>query len=57
MLELRDFVNDVDDVGALAAAQIAEMDGVDAQEAGPAVRLRLAAHPDGHGSGPGPCGR
>ena len=53
VLELRDFVDDVDDVGALAATQIAEVDGVDAQEAGPAVRPRLAAHPEAHGRGPG----
>ena len=53
VLELCDFVDDVDDVGALAATQIAEVDGVDAQEAGPAVRPRLAAHPEAHGRGPG----
>ena len=40
MLELRGFVDDVDDVGALAATRIAEVDGVNAQKAGPAVRPR-----------------
>ena len=52
VLELRDFVDDVDDVGALEATQITEVDGVDAQKAGPAVRPRLAAHPEAHGRGP-----
>ena len=37
VLELRDFVDDVDDVGALLSVQVAEMHGVDAQEAGLAV--------------------
>ena len=53
VLELCDFVDDVDDVGALPALQIAEVDGVDAQEPGPAVRPRPAAHAEAHRGGVG----
>ncbi len=64
VLELRDFVDDVDDVGALLSVQVAEMHGVDAQEAGLAVRPWLAAHSEARGRGvgltegeaPGPVG-
>ena len=62
VLELCDFVDDVDDVGALAATRIAEVDGVNAQKAGPAVRPRglrrwpsrwVAGRPVPVGQGPG----
>ena len=53
VLELRDFVNDVDDVGAILPAQVAEMQGVNAQEAGLAIRPRLAAHSEARGRGAG----
>ena len=53
VLELRDFVDDVDEVDPLLAAMVAEVDGVDAQIAGLAVGLRLAADSDGDGRGPG----
>ena len=53
VLELRDFVDDVDEVDALVAAAVAEMHGVDAQEAGLAVGLGRAADADGDGRGPG----
>ena len=50
VLELRDFVDDVDEVDALFAAPVAEVYGVDAQEAGLAIGLGLAADADGDGS-------
>ena len=53
VLELRDFVDDVDEVDALFAGPVAEVHGVDAQEAGLAIGLGLAADADGHGSRPG----
>ena len=53
VLELRDFVDDVDEVDPLPAAVVAQVDGVDAQMAGLAVGLRLAADSDGDGRGPG----
>ena len=53
VLELRDFVDDVDEVDALLAAPVSEVDGVDAQEPGLAIGLGLAADADGDGSRPG----
>ena len=53
VLELRDFVDDVDAVDALLPAPVAEVDGVDAEEAGLAAGRRLSAHPDSDGGGPG----
>ena len=48
VLELRDFVDDVDEADALLAAAVAEVDGVDAKEAGLAIGpgLALVAGPE-----------
>ena len=43
VLELRDFVDDVDETDALFIFPAAEVNGVDAQEAGIAAGLRIAA--------------
>ena len=48
VLELRHFVDDVDDVESFLAVAVAGMDGINAQEAGLAVRAGLAADADGH---------
>ena len=52
VLELHGFVDDVDELDAPLAVPVAEMHGVDAEEAGLAVGAWLVADPDGHGSGP-----
>ena len=53
VLKLRDFVDDVDDVDALLAGPVAEVHGVDAEEAGLAIGLGLSANADRDGRGPG----
>lgn len=53
VLELRDFVDDVDEMDALPSGPVAEVNGVDAKEAGAAAGIGLAADADGHGRGPG----
>ena len=55
VLELRDFVDDVDDVDALLSAAVALVDGVDAQESGPSAGAGLAPGADGDPGGARPA--
>ena len=47
VLILGDFIDGVDVIDAFGAIAVALVDGIDAQEAGLAVRLRLSALADG----------
>ena len=54
LLVLGNFVDHVDDEDSLLAVAVAGVDGVDAHEAGAALRTGLATHADGGGSAAGP---